>query len=329
MLEDIFWILIGLAGLFYGGNWLVKGAARFANALGISPIVIGLTIVAFGTSMPEMLVSAQAALRGNADIATGNIVGSNIANIGLILGLAALIYPMTVKLQFLRREIPIMIGVLVLFLFMAQDLIIVRGEGVVLLLGVVAFTVLSYVFAKREGAELAAEIEEFEATKSYRGGKLAGDLGLMAIGILVLVIASDRLVFGAVNIARAVGISELAIGITLVAVGTSLPELATSLIAAFKKESEIAIGNVVGSNIFNVLGILGVTSLITSVNVNPQLVQIEMFIMIGFAIALLVFCLERKLTRWEGAILLTAYAAFIAYSFWVLPPVLPSAAWIR
>lgn len=198
-------------------------------------------------------MSAQAALRGNADISIGNIVGSNIANIGLILGLAALVYPMTVKLQFLQREIPIMIGVLVLFVFISQDFAIVRAEGVLLLAGAVAFTILSYVFAKREGAELTAEIEEFEAVEGYRGGKLLSDLGLIAIGIITLMVASDRLVFSSVNIARSVGVSELAIGITLVAVGTSLPELATSLIAAFKKESEIAIGNVVGSNIFNYL----------------------------------------------------------------------------
>lgn len=274
MLENILWIVVGLVGLYFGGDWLVKGAARFANTLGISPIVIGLTVVAYGTSMPELIVSLRAAIEGNADISTGNIVGSNIANIGLILGVSAIIFPMVVQNQFLRREMPIMIGVSVLLLFLSQNGVLDRAAGLLLFAGAIVYTIVAYVLAKREGAALIPEIEEFEQAGGLKTkSPIPVDLLYIAGGIVVLMIGADRLVFGAVNIARAIGVSELAIGITLVAVGTSLPEFATSLIAAFKKESDIAIGNVVGSNIFNILAILGISSAITPINVNPQLLR--------------------------------------------------------
>ncbi|MCE7946056.1 MAG: sodium:calcium antiporter [Chloroflexi bacterium CFX4] len=315
MFQDVIWIAVGLAGLFFGGNWLVQGAARFAKTLGVSPIVIGLTIVAYGTSMPELLVSVQAALGGNADISMGNVVGSNIANIGLIIGISALIFPMVVQLQFLRREIPIMIGVSLLLLFLAQDGVLQATDGLLFVMGAVGFSVFSYLLAKREEAELIKETTEFTATLVEPPKSILSDLALIGGGIAVLLVGSERLVFGAVNIATALGVPQLVIGITLVAVGTSLPELATSVIAAFKKESEIAIGNVVGSNIFNILGILGITSLITPINVNPQLIRVDMFIMIGFSVALYLFCIGRKINRLEGLLLLVGYVAFTVYAF--------------
>jgi cation:H+ antiporter len=315
MFLDVIWIAVGLAGLFFGGNWLVQGAARFAKTLGVSPIVIGLTIVAYGTSMPELLVSVQAALGGNADISMGNVVGSNIANIGLIIGISALIFPMLVQLQFLRREIPIMIGVALLLLLLAQDGVLQATDGLIFVVGAVGFSVFSYLLAKREEAELIKETTEFTAALVEPPTTILSDLALIGVGIAVLVVGSDRLVFGAVNIATALGVPQLVIGITLVAVGTSLPELATSVIAAFKKESEIAIGNVVGSNIFNILGILGITSLITPINVNPQLIRVDMFIMIGFSVALYLFCIGRKINRVEGLLLLVGYIAFTVYAF--------------
>lgn len=314
---DFVWIALGLVGLFFGGEWLVKGASRLAVAFKISPLVIGLTIVAYGTSMPEMIVNIQAAVSGNADIAMGNIVGSNIANIGLILGLSALIWPMAVHGQFLTREIPIMIVVSIALLLLSLDGQLSSVEGISLFIGAAAFTLISYVLARRDGSELTAEAEEFEAKEGITKGKtnIPLEVGRVALGVLILVIAADRLVFGASNVARAFGVSELAIGITLVAVGTSLPELATSLVAALRKESEIAIGNVVGSNIFNILGILGITSILKPININPQLTQVDMFVMIGMAVALFVLVLNRKLTRWEGVLLLLAYAAFVVWSF--------------
>lgn len=312
---DVIWIAVGLAGLFFGGNWLVKGAARLAQTLGVSPIVIGLTIVAYGTSTPELLVSLQAALGGNADISMGNVVGSNIANVGLIVGLSALIFPMVVQLQFLQREIPIMIGVSILLFVLAQDGVISATDGLVFVIGVVSYTVFSYLVTKRAEPELVRQTQEFTVVFAKPTNRLLNDLLLVVVGIAVLLIGSDRLVFGAVNIANALGVPQIVIGITLVAVGTSLPELATSIIAAFKRESEIAIGNVVGSNIFNILAILGITGLIVPINVNPRLLQVDMFVMLGFAVALFIFCVSRKVSRFEALILLTAYAAFTVYTF--------------
>jgi cation:H+ antiporter len=315
MFLDVIWIAVGLAGLFFGGNWLVKGAARLAQTLGVSPIVIGLTIVAYGTSTPELLVSLQAALTGNADISMGNVVGSNIANIGLILGASALIFPMVVQLQFLRREIPIMIGVSILLFILAQDGSIGSIDGLIFVIGAVGYTAFSYLVAKRAEPELVRQTQEFTAVIAKPTNTLLSDLLLVAVGIVVLLIGSDRLVFGAVNIANALGVPQIVIGITLVAVGTSLPELATSVIAAFKRESEIAIGNVVGSNIFNIFAILGITSLFTPINVNPRLLQVDIFVMLGFAVALFIFCINRRISRREASILLIAYTIFTVYAF--------------
>ncbi len=315
MLLDVLWIAVGLVGLFFGGNWLVKGAARLAQTLGVSPIVIGLTIVAYGTSTPELLVSLQAALGGNADISMGNVVGSNIANIGLILGVSALIFPMVVQLQFLRRDVPIMIGVSVLFLFLAQDGRIGSLDGLLFVTGIVAYTVFSYLMSKRDAPELIRQTQEFTLVIAKPTNRLLNDLFLVAIGVAVLLFGSDRLVLGAANIATALGVPQVVIGVTLVAVGTSLPEFATSLIAAFKRESDIAIGNVVGSNIFNILAILGIVGLIAPINVNARLLQVDTFVMIGFAVALFVFCLNRRISRREAALLLIAYAIFTVYAF--------------
>ncbi|PJF35640.1 MAG: hypothetical protein CUN49_09545 [Candidatus Thermofonsia Clade 1 bacterium] len=315
MLLDVVWIAVGLAGLFFGGNWLVKGAARLAQTLGLSPIVIGLTIVAYGTSMPELLVSLQAALGGNADISMGNVVGSNIANIGLIIGASALIFPMFVQLQFLNREIPIMIGVSLLLFALAGDGQISQLDGLLFMAGAIGYTAFSYLMAKRESPELLRQTQEFTAVIAKPTNRLLNDLFLVGIGIVVLLFGSDRLVLGAVNIAEALGVPQIVIGITLVAVGTSLPELATSVIAAFKRESEIAIGNVVGSNIFNILAILGIAGTIIPINVNPRLLQIDMFVMIGFAVVLLIFCLNRRISRPEALVLLGAYTAFTIYTF--------------
>lgn len=315
LLIDVLWIAIGLAGLFFGGNWLVKGAARLAQTLGVSPIVIGLTIVAYGTSTPELLVSLQAALGGNADISMGNVVGSNIANIGLIIGVSALIFPMVVQLQFLKREVPIMIGVSVLFFLLAQDGSIGSLDGLIFVIGAVGYTALSYLISKREEPELARQTQEFTLVIAKPTNRLLSDLFLVVVGVAVLLIGSDRLVLGAVNIADRLQVPKIVIGITLVAVGTSLPELATSVIAAFRRESEIAIGNVVGSNIFNIFGILGITALITPINVNPRLLQVDMFVMLSFAVALFIFCLNRRISRREAILLLAAYTAFTVYTF--------------
>ncbi|MCS7070260.1 MAG: calcium/sodium antiporter, partial [Anaerolinea sp.] len=247
------WILnlilvgLGLVGLFFGGDWLVKGAARLATALGVSSLVVGLTVVAVGTSMPELLVSISAALQGVNEIVLGNILGSNIANIGLILGVAALIAPIAVHWKLLIREIPIMIAASVLALLLALDGSLSLIDGALLMVGFGVFSLILLRTGIVEEGEIAPELSEFEAEQGITARtSIPVELGRVAVGLILLIAGAQFLVQGATGIARAAGVSELLIGLTLVAVGTSLPELATSVMAAIRKESDIAIGNVIG-----------------------------------------------------------------------------------
>jgi cation:H+ antiporter len=208
-----------------------------------------------------------------------------------------------------------MIGVSILLFILAQDGSIGSIDGLIFVIGAVGYTAFSYLVAKRAEPGLVRQTQEFTAVIAKPTNTLLSDLLLVAVGIVVLLVGSDRLVFGAVNIANALGVPQIVIGITLVAVGTSLPELATSVIAAFKRESEIAIGNVVGSNIFNIFAILGITSLFTPINVNPRLLQVDIFVMLGFAVALFIFCINRRISRREASILLIAYTIFTVYAF--------------
>ncbi len=304
----------GLIALFYGGGWLVRGASNLALSFGVSVLVIALTLVSVGTSMPELLVSLQAALVGKSDLAIGNVIGSNIANIGLILGATGLISPLGVKAILLRREIPIMIfftaGVFVLILDGDLD----RLDGGLLLLGFAGFNALLYRLAKREQAErerLLADMGEAPQPDRNR----AREFVWLALGILALVLGARMMVEGAVNLARMVGVSELVIAITLVAFGTSLPELAASLSAAYHRQTDLAIGNIVGSNIANLLLILGVTALAQPIVVERAAVQLEFLVMIAFAVLLLPFLRHHRLGRPQSALFLAAYAAFIIYSF--------------
>lgn len=311
MLNDIFLILIGLVALFMGGNWLVRGASRLATSFGVSSLIIGLTVVAVGTSMPELLVSVTAGLRGESEIALGNVVGSNIANIGLILGIAGLITPVAVHASLVRREIPIMIFVSIFAYLIVLDAEISRLDGVLLLFGFVAVTALFYFLATRErdnNHTNTSDASEIQINRFL-------ELGFIAIGVVVLALGADWLVRGAVSIATALGVSELIIGISIVAVGTSLPEMATSIIAAIKKESDIAVGNVVGSNIANLLLILGATAAINPIPVDAGLTQFEFIVMIAFAMLMYPFGFNQTLTRRESAIFLGAYAAFIIFAF--------------
>lgn len=314
-------IAAGLAGLFFGGEWLVKGSSRLARSFGISALIIGLTIVAIGTSMPELIVSTDAALRGSSDISVGNVIGSNIANIGLILGIAGLISPMVVKTSLVRREIPIMVGVTLLLLLLVGDGTISQGDGLLLLVGMVAFiSLLIYAEQRASQAEQAleagveAELEreiDGEVTPKQRPREALR----VVLGIALLVVGARLTVDGAVALARGIGVSELVIGITLVAVGTSLPELATSVVAAFRGEADISIGNVVGSNIANILLILGVTSVISPVSVAPQIIRLDIWVALGFALVLFPFALNQKLTRWEAGVLLAVYVGYILVTF--------------
>ncbi len=341
MIIDIILIIFGLLGLFYGGDWLVDGASRLARSFGISALVVGLTVVAFGTSAPELLVSISAALGGTSDISIGNVIGSNIANIGLILGAAALVFPIAVHAMLVKREVPILIGITGFSAFLFVDGKISRLDGFLLFLGLIAFNALMIYFAQRDRqtTDLAEEEAEIEAHVEPRikPEQRPRELMRLVAGLIVLVIGAQLTVTGAVSLARALGVSELVIGITLVAVGTSLPELATSVMAAFNKQSDIAIGNVVGSNIYNLLGILGITAMIKPISlVDPirfepinellmrpfsvdmssyhQVVFSDGPIMLFFTLLLLPVVMNRQISRREAVILLSLYLAFTLFA---------------
>ena len=312
---NILYVIIGLVGLFFGGNWLVQGASRLAASLGIPALVIGLTVVAFGTSTPELLVSLDAARKGVPEIAIGNVVGSNIANIGLILGLAGVIAALPIQISLLRREIPITIAASIAVFVMALDGSINQLEGALLFGGLIVFLVVVIRAALRERVT-ARDEAELEVVEGITGEiRRPVEIGRVLVGLVVLLVGANLLVDGAVNIARTLGVPEVVIGLTLVAVGTSLPELVTSIVAALNKERDILFGNVIGSNIFNLLAILAITAIVQPVPVPPGVIAVELPIMIVFAALLLPFAIHQKiLFRWEAAIFLIGYLGFVIYT---------------
>lgn len=313
MTELILWIAAALVLLFFGAEWLVRGSSALALRLGITPLVIGLTVVAYGTSMPEMVVSTVAALKGQGDIAVGNVVGSNIFNVCVILGLSALVLPLRVKVQLIRVDAPLMVGVSLLFIVLFRDFHISRLEAGFLLAGIIVYTVGSVIFARKE---VSAEVQaEFTEAVVRPPGKLWRDLLLILGGLAVLVLGSRLLVTNAVELARLLGISEAVIGLTIVAAGTSMPELATSVVAAFRKQADIAIGNIVGSNLYNLLAIVGVSGLLAPLHA-PGIRMLDLYVMLGTSIALLPLMWSGfVLKRWEGAVLLAAYGGYL-YVLW-------------
>ena len=301
-------LLAGLALLIAGGELLVRGAVQAAGRLGISPLVIGLTLVGFGTSMPELVTSVQAGLGGFPGIAFGNIVGSNIANILLIAGVSAVICPIVVTRAALSRDAAVMLAVAVVFSGLAALMALSRGGGGAVVEGRVAYlvVVIRHDRAAGQGADPGPQVAA--------RGALALPL-LIAAGGLVLVIAGGSLlVTGAVSLARGMGVSETVIGLTIVAVGTSMPELVTSVIAALKRQGDVAFGNVVGSNIYNILGIGGVTALIAPSEVPEQIVRFDGPVMVGVSAVLLLFAATGlRIGRREGLALLAGYAAYAWY----------------
>lgn len=293
--------VVGLLGLFFGGEYLVRGASSIARRFGISPLVIGLTIVGFGTSAPEMLVSVNAALAGQPAIAIGNVLGSNIANILLILGVSAVIAPLIIPARQLARDLAFMLLATGAIWVMLLDGMVTRLEGGLLIAGLAVFLYMAFSAGSVPQEEDAVETS---VPKS----------ALMTVGGLVLlVIGAHFLVNSASTIARTYGISEAVIGLTIVAVGTSLPELATSVIAAFRRQTEIAVGNVVGSNIFNIFGILGVTALIAPIPSEARFAMIDMPWVAGTAIGLSVLAVWLGgLPRIAGVVLLAAYGGYLA-----------------
>jgi cation:H+ antiporter len=307
----------GLAVLILGAEWLVRGASRLAAKVGISPLVIGLTVVAFGTSSPELAVSIQSSLAGQADIAVGNVVGSNIFNILLILGISAVITPLIVQQQLIRLDVPIMIGLSFTFYLMALDGVIGRLEGLLLFAGIIAYTFFLIRQSRRESKAVEEEYaQEFPANTETGWKHWVINLGLVGIGLVFLILGSNWLVDSAISIARWLGLSELIIGLTIVAAGTSMPEVATSITAAIKGERDIAVGNVVGSNIFNILAVLGLTGLVApgGIPVSQAAEAFDIPVMVAVAVlALPIFFTGNRIERWEGWLFLFYYVAYTAY----------------
>ncbi len=302
-----------LALLYFGGEWLIVGASSLAAKIGVSPLAIGLTVVAFGTSMPELVVSVDAVLSGVGDISAGNVIGSNIANATLILGLAALIKPLNVQARIIRLDAPIMIGASVLLVMMLVDRSVSRLESLFLILALICYCLFTFIQARRESDAVRDEFSA-EARPSRTG--VTKSLGLVLLGLVLLVAGGHLLVTSAVSLARVFGVSEAVVGLTIVAVGTSLPELATSVIAAARGHGDIAVGNVVGSNIFNVLGILGTTAMIQPLNA-AGITDIDLGVMVLLAIVLMVFLWTRlRLERLEGAFLLSGFVVYIGWLVW-------------
>jgi cation:H+ antiporter len=306
------YIIGGSIGLFVGAEGLVRGASSLAIRLGISPLVVGLTVVAFATSSPELVVSIKAAIEGNPGIVVGNVVGSNICNIALILGVAAMISPMSVKTQVIKREIPIMIIVSVILLLILLDDVITRVEGVFLVIGIISYITLGYKYSikEKDNIEVVKEFEEIIPKSPY---KIWQSLIFVLAGLGLLVLGSNLFVDGAVAIAEKFGVSQAVIGLTIVALGTSLPELTTSIVASFKNENDIAIGNAVGSNVFNILSILGISSLLRPI-ADTGVTMVDLSIMMFFTILILPLSRSKfTLRRWEGSLLFCGYVAYMIY----------------
>lgn len=308
----------GLAVLIAGADLLVRGASKLALSFGISPLVVGLTIVAFGTSAPEMAVSTGAVLNGQTNIAIGNVVGSNIFNVLLVLGVSALITPLRVNSQLIRQEVPIMIGASLLLLELGLDGKLGFPDGAVLFALMIAYTTFLIVQSRGESrVSLDYEAEIRPASPGGWDSRLVVQLVLIMLGLALLVLGSDWLVTASTRFAKAMGVSDLVIGLTIVAAGTSMPEVATSVMAALKGERDIAVGNVIGSSTFNLLGCLGLAGIVSGdagLLMPPAILNFDIWVMIAVALACLpVFITGREIARWKGAVFVLYYLAYVTY----------------
>lgn len=317
----------GLITLTFGAEFLVRGAARLAALAKISPLVIGLTVVAFGTSAPELTVSTIAAFEGRSEIAFGNIVGSNIVNILCILGLSALIVPLTVRRQLLRFDLPLVVGISILTWFLGYDGVIALMDGAILVTGLLAYTIWSIRASRKESAAIQAEFaEEFGESadpglgRGWRGALTS--LAITVVGLGLMVAGSNWFVDGATRVAKLLGMSDLVIGLTIVAFGTSLPEIFTSVVAALKGERDIAVGNIIGSNLFNLLCVLGISSVTSElagfggIVVPENALWFDVLVMIAvIGVCLPIFWTGRVISRWEGALLLLFQ---VLYTTWLV-----------
>ena len=320
MLLPVLAIIGGLILLIWSADRFIDGAAATANHFGMSQLLIGIVIVGFGTSAPEMIVSSLSALNGNPGIALGNAYGSNITNIALILGTTALITPLAVNSQILRLELPILILITALSAALIYDAEITRSDAVILLITFATYMIWTvWHDLKNKSDSLAADVQQEFATQAKMSVKVA--VLWIFIGLLLLIGSSQLLVWGAVEVARYFGVSDLIIGLTIVAVGTSLPEFASSVVAARKGEADLAVGNIVGSNLFNALAVVGIAGVISPMQVEPEVFTRDMSVMTLVTVALLIFGYgisrknARRITRFEGFLFLTSYIAYTLYLF--------------
>ncbi len=315
MIPQLLILLGGVVALYFGAEWLVRGAARFAAGVGVSPMAVGLTVVSFGTSAPELVVVAVAALKGNGDLAVGNVLGSNLANIGLILGITAVITNLKVSGTVLRREVPIMLAISALMYPIMGDLTVGRIDGFILMVTLTGYLIFVLRSAGEENQEVVGEYEQFARALANLTGKSAlKDLALIVAGSIGLVVGGEAIVDSATFLAFELGVSDLVIGLTLVAVGTSLPELATSIVAALRREADIAVGNVIGSNIFNITAVMGISSLIQPFDVSRQVLSVQLPAVLLISILVLPLARPRyEIHRWEGLILLASYMILTAW----------------
>ena len=312
MILQILLLLIGIVLLYLGSEWMVRGASALALSFFIRPIIIGVTVVAFATSAPELLVSLIAAVKGSSGVSLGNILGSNVANIGLVLGASALVKPQAVDRGLMKRELPFMLGVSLLFWWTCLDGNIGRLDGVILLSALGAFLAMSIATARTGNDPQPGSLPRRRLkTTSWH-------VFLILIGLVGLMVGANTIVNSAIFIAQRLGLSEIFIGLSIVAVGTSLPELATSVVAGTKGESDISIGNVVGSNVFNICMVIGTVGLFNPMTVDMGAVQIKFAAMIGISLLLFVFCRTGyRVNRFEGACLFFGFILFIILSYWV------------
>lgn len=305
-MSNVIFLILGFVVLFLSGKYLVTGSVQLARFFKIPPLIVGLTIVSAGTSAPEFLVSLKAALSGHPDISIGNVVGSNISNIALVLGLTALIYPITVSKNLIKFDWPVMMVLSIMLYILSLNGILNVWEGLLFAISIVAYTMYSIIKGKKKARN--EEIPEIEIVWYWA-------LVIIAASCIGLVVGAEWLVSSASGLARNFGVDERIISVSIIAFGTSVPELSTSIIAALRKESDISIGNIIGSNIFNIAGILGISSLITPIPINQKIITSDMMWMLAISMLLFVLIIGKKqqLTRWKGAVLILSYSLYIYF----------------
>jgi cation:H+ antiporter len=314
VLINILTVALGMVALFIGGEWLVRSAARLASSFGVSAAVIGLTIVAWATSSPELVVTLQAAANNATELVVGNVIGSNVVNIGLTLGLMGLLFRVSIDRDLIRRDVPVMvISALALFI-LALDGVISQFDGLFLIGGFIVLSRYVYKRSQRQRAAMRQEMEEegLVATPEKINQRL--EVGKLIIGIVLLVVGANATVDGAIGLGRALGISELFIGLTVVAIGTSLPEVTASIVAGYRNHPQLAFSNLIGSNISNVLGIVGIAALVRPIPISPAILSFELPVMFGLSVLVMIFCWDHHLTRREATALIVIYAVFVGVS---------------